>query len=117
MMEKKLDQYLYERGYKDGYAKGYSDGRFCAEDNAIKFYYCESNDKYYIGKRCDTMYYAEVMVYPQGDVCLNYVMSRFLPWGENIDDYKYESEPKEISFEKWVEHFVMNVRRVSDMKK
>ena len=83
------------------------------EDDILKFYYCESRDKYYVGKRLDTMYYAEVMVYPDGEVCLSYQMSRYLPWGEHIIDknsawkeYTYPSEPKEITFEEWLEGFL-----------
>ena len=83
------------------------------EEDVLKFYYCESRDKYYVGKRLDTMYYAEVMVYPDGKVCLSYQMSRYLPWGEHIIDknsawkeYTYPSEPKEITFEEWLEGFL-----------
>ena len=59
------------------------------------------------------MYYAEVMVYSNGEVCLSYQMSRYLPWGEHIIDknstwkeYTYPSEPKEIQFEEWLEGFL-----------
>ena len=83
------------------------------EEDVLKFYYCESRDKYYVGKRLDTMYYAEVMVYPNGEVCLSYQMSRYLPWGEHIIDknsawkeYTYPSEPKEIQFEEWLGGFL-----------
>ena len=83
------------------------------EEDVLKFYYCESRNKYYIGKRLDTMYYAEVMVYPDGKVCLSYQMSRYLPWGEHVVDensawkeHIYPSEPKEITFEEWLEGFL-----------
>ena len=83
------------------------------EEDVLKFYYCESRDKYYVGKRLDTMYYAEVMVYPNGEVCLSYQMSRYLPWGEHVVDensvwkeHIYPSEPKEITFEEWLEGFL-----------
>ena len=83
------------------------------EEDVLKFYYCESRDKYYVGKRLDTMYYAEVMVYPNGEVCLSYQMSRYLPWGEHIidknsawEEYTYPSEPKEIQFEEWLGGFL-----------
>lgn len=81
------------------------------EEDVLKFYYCESEDKYYVGKRLDTMYYAEVMVYPDGTVCLSYQKSRYLPWGEN----GYSSEPKEISFQEWLQGF--NSKAISDMEK
>lgn len=83
------------------------------EEDVLKFYYCESRDTYYVGKRLDTMYYAEVMVYTNGEVCLDYKMSRFLPWGEHIIDessawkeHTYPSEPKEISFSEWLKGFL-----------
>ena len=108
-----IKQNDYELGYQNGYDKGYSDGSTVTEDSILKFYYCESKDKYYVGKRLYTMYYAEVIVYPNGQVCLNYEMSRFLPWGEHIVDettawkeYTYPSEPKEIPFEDWLMAFI-----------
>ena len=83
------------------------------EDDILKFYYCESRDKYYVGKRLDTMYYAEIMFYPSGEVCLSYQMSRCLPWGKHVIDtssawkeYTYPSEPKEIPFTEWLEGFL-----------
>lgn len=83
------------------------------EEDVLKFYYCESRDTYYVGKRLDTMYYAEVMVYTNGEVCLNYKMSRFLTWGEHVIDessawkeHTYPSEPKEISFSEWLKGFL-----------
>lgn len=108
-----INQDDYELGYQEGYSKGYSDGSTVTEDSILKFYYCESQDKYYVGKRLDTMYYAEVIVYTNGHVCLSYEMSRFLPWGQHIVDentlwkeHTYPSEPKEIPFETWLEVFI-----------
>lgn len=83
------------------------------EEDVLKFYYCKSRDKYYVGKRLDTMYYAEVMTYPNGEVCLSYQMSRYLPWGEHVVDessawkeHTYPSEPKEIPFTEWLKGFL-----------
>lgn len=83
------------------------------EEDVFKFYYCESRDKYYVGKRLDTMYYAEVMIYPNGEICLSYQMSRYLPWGEHVVDessawkeHTYPSEPKEIPFTEWLKGFL-----------
>lgn len=79
------------------------------QDRIIKFYHCESLNEYYIGKRCGNFYYAEAEVQPNGDICLYYKWSRYLPWGEHVVDelslwkeYTYPSEPKEISFEEWL---------------
>lgn len=79
------------------------------QDRFIKFYHCESLNEYYIGKRCGNFYYAEAEVQPNGDICLYYKWSRYLPWGEHVVDelslwkeYTYPSEPKEISFEEWL---------------
>ena len=83
------------------------------EEDVLKFYYCESRDRYYVGKRLDTMYYAEVMVYPDGEVCLSYQMSRHLPWGKHVVDdtsawkeHTYPSEPREINFSEWLNGFI-----------
>ena len=79
------------------------------QDRIIKFYHCESLNEYYIGKRCGNFYYAEAEVQPNGDICLYYKWSRYLPWGETVVDElslwkecTYPSEPKEISFEEWL---------------
>ena len=83
------------------------------EEDTIKFYYCESRNKYYVGKRLDTMYYAEIMDYPNGEMCLDYKMSRYLPWGKRVIDessawkeHTYPSEPKEIPFTEWLKGFL-----------
>ena len=80
--------------------------------NDVKFYYCESLDKYLIGQRCDNFYYAEIT--PTGDI--SYVMSRYLPWGQCVTndynlwkDHTYPSEPIEIDFCSWIKGFVENV--------
>ena len=93
-------------------------GKRINEEDVLKFYYCESDNKYYVGKRCGNFYYAEVCVYPSGEVCLSYQLSRYLPWGQHIvnektewKELKYPSEPKEISFEKWLEGFICYVSK------
>lgn len=75
----------------------------------IKFYYCESLNEYYVGKRCDNFYYAKVEIQSNGDICLCYKWSRYLPWGKSVVDelsswkeYTYPSEPKEICFTEWL---------------
>lgn len=79
------------------------------QSRLIKFYYCESLNEYYVGKRCDNFYYAKVEIQSNGDICLCYKWSRYLPWGKSVVDelsswkeYTYPSEPKEISFEEWL---------------
>ena len=115
-MTEATNEYLYDMKKLDQYEKIGSVEELSTrvkEEDVLKFYYCESRDKYYVGKRLDTMYYAEVMVYPNGEVCLSYQMSRYLPWGEHIIDknsawkeYTYPSEPKEIQFEEWLGGFL-----------
>ena len=78
------------------------------EENVLKFYYCESEDDYYIGKRVGNFYYARY-----GKTGFTWFMSRYLPWGEHVvnpetawKEYTYPSEPKEIPFTEWMEGFV-----------
>lgn len=78
------------------------------EEYVLKFYYCESEDEYYIGKRIDTMYYAKYS--KTGFV---WCMSRYLPWGEHVvepntlwKEHTYPSEPKEIPFFDWLQGFI-----------
>ena len=115
-MTEATKEYLYDMKKLDQYEKIGSVEDLSTrvkEEDVLKFYYCESRDKYYVGKRLGTMYYAEVMVYPNEEVCLSYQMSRYLPWGEHIIDknsawkeHIYPSEPKEITFEEWLEGFL-----------
>ena len=49
------------------------------EEDALKFYYCESEDDYYIGKRAGNFYYARY-----GETGFEWFMSRYLPWGEHV---------------------------------
>lgn len=71
-----------------------------SEEDITKFYYCESEDDYYIGKRVENLYYAKYG--PEG---FTWFMSRYLPWGQHIvapktawKEYTFPSEPKEIPF-------------------
>ena len=67
------------------------------EENILKFYYCESEDDYYLGQRVQNMYYAKY-----GPGVFTWFMSRYLPWGTD----GYPSEPKEIPFMEWIEGFI-----------
>lgn len=78
------------------------------EEDILKFYYCESEDDYYIGKRIDTLYYAKY-----GKTGFTWFMSRYLPWGKHVvgsntlwKEHTYPSEPKEIPFFEWVQGFL-----------
>lgn len=82
------------------------------EEDILKFYYCESRDEYYVGKRFNTMYYARVALCSD-KVTLSFEMSRYLPWGEHVVDnstlwkeHTYPSEPKEIHFSEWLEGWI-----------
>lgn len=78
------------------------------EEDVLKFYYCESKDDYYIGKRVGNFYYARY-----GETGFEWFMSRYLPWGEHVvsphtlwKEYTYPSEPKEIPFFEWLQGFL-----------
>ena len=78
------------------------------EEDALKFYYCESKDDYYIGKRIGNFYYARY-----GETGFEWFMSRYLPWGEHViapntlwKEHIYPSEPKEIPFFEWLQGFI-----------
>ena len=78
------------------------------EDEILKFYYCESEDDYYIGKRIGNFYYARY-----GETGFEWFMSRYLPWGEHViapntlwKEHIYPSEPKEIPFFEWLQGFI-----------
>ena len=78
------------------------------EEDILKFYYCESEDDYYIGKRKENFYYARY-----GETGFEWFMSRYLPWGEHVvkhntlwKEYTYPSEPKEITFFEWLQGFL-----------
>lgn len=81
-----------------------------ADVSEIKFYYCESEDDYYIGHRVDNFYYAKYNSKLRDFI---WCMSRYLPWGEHTVDkdtlwkeYDYPSEPVEISFVEWIRGFI-----------
>ena len=78
------------------------------EEDVLKFYYCESEDDYYIGERVGNFYYARY-----GETGFEWFMSRYLPWGEHViapntvwKEYTYPSEPKEIPFFEWLQGFI-----------
>ena len=81
------------------------------EEDVLKFYYCESEDKYLVGQRVDTRYYAEVC-----KTGLNFRWSRHLPWCEHIvapntlwKEHTYPSEPKEIDFFDWLQGYIKQI--------
>lgn len=81
-----------------------------ADIDTYKFYYCESEDEYYIGKRVDNFYYAKYSSHLKDFV---WCMSKYLPWGEHVVDEKtlwkehdYPSEPVEIDFMEWIREFI-----------
>lgn len=78
------------------------------DESELKFYYVESVDDYWVGRRLDNFYYAN---WHEG---LGFVWShsRYLPWGEHIVDentlwkeHTYPSEPIEIPFTEWIVGF------------
>ena len=92
-------------------------GRLIKEEDVLKFYYIDSEDKYVVGQRLDTMYYAEITE----RFSLAFYMSRYLPWGAHIVDEKtlwkeqtHCNEPREIPFSEWLEGFIK--QRESKMK-
>lgn len=91
------------------------------EEDILKFYHCESEDKYLVGQRVGTMYYAEV-----GKTGLCFIMSRHLPWGEHVvaphtvwKEHTYPSEPKEIPFFDWLQGYIaqLNSKALAEMEK
>lgn len=86
------------------------------EEDILKFYYCESLDKYLVGRSVDTMYYADIT--KMGD--LHFFMSRYLPWGEHVvapntlwKEYTYPSEPKEIPFTEWLKGYMKQKNNIA----
>ena len=80
------------------------------EEDVYKFYYCKSEDDYYIGRRVDNFYYAK---YDPEFKTFVWCMSRYLPWGEHVIDentlwkeHTYSSEPIEIDFYDWIRGFI-----------
>ena len=90
--------------FDDGYS-----GIYVKEEYVLKFYYVESEDDYWIGRRLDNFYYATWDRDLQNFV---WSKSRYLPWGEHIvapdtlwKEHTYPSEPKEIPLKDWLEGF------------
>ena len=88
------------------------------EEDVLKFYYIESEDKYVVGQRVDNFYYGEV-----GKTGLAFYMSRYLPWGKHVvapdtlwKEHTYPSEPKEIPFFDWLQGFI-KTNMVAKIKK
>lgn len=80
------------------------------EEDVLKFYYCESEDDYFLGQRVDNFYYARFDINAKQ---FTWCMSRYLPWGEHVinemtlwKEHTYPSEPKEISFHEWLMGFI-----------
>ena len=79
------------------------------EEDQLKFYYVESIDDYWVGRRLDNFYYANW----HEDLGFVWSHSRYLPWGEHIVDettlwkeHTYPSEPVEMPFTDWIVGFV-----------
>ena len=84
-------------------------GAYVKEEDVLKFYYVESLDDYWIGRRLDHFYYATWDRELQNFV---WSKSRYLPWGEHVvapdtlwKEHTYPSEPKEIPFADWLKGF------------
>lgn len=94
-------------------------GRLIEEEEVLKFYYIDSEDKYVVGKRLDTMYYAEITE----RFSLAFYMSRYLPWDEHVVDEKsawkehtYCSEPREIPFTEWLKGFIEQRAKLKELE-
>lgn len=74
-----------------------SDAEVQAEENRLseigkyRFYYCESSGEYLLGMRLDNFYYARWLVN-----AWTWCMSKYLPWGETVNGFTFDSEPVEI---------------------
>ena len=78
------------------------------DENELKFYYVESLDDYWVGRRIDNFYYANW----HDRLGFVWSHSKYLPWGEHIVDentlwkeHTYPSEPIEIPFTEWIVGF------------
>ena len=78
------------------------------EEKILKFYYCDTEDSYLLGRRVGNFYYAH---YCEGHWVFD--MSRYLPWGKHVVDegslwkeHTYPSEPREIDFHEWLDGFI-----------
>ena len=70
----------------------------------IQFYYQEDTDRYLLGMRNYTMYYYEPTL-----TGWSAVSSKYLPWGQTVDGYTYNQEPKKIDFQRWIFGILDNV--------
>ena len=114
------DKGIYVRDRKD-IADAIRNGSLVSNDkpsgkDTVKFYYVESLDEYWIGKRLDNMYYAEW----QDKLGFVWTHSKYLPWGEHVKapntlwkEYTYPSEPREIPFTEWIKGFTKQLQRKS----
>ena len=98
-----LEAAQVEKAYELGKADRPTD-----EEDQLKFYYVESLDDYWVGRRLDNFYYATW----HGRFGFIWSHSKYLPWGEHIVDentlwkeHTYPSEPKEIPFTEWIVGF------------
>lgn len=80
------------------------------EPDILKFYYCESEDDYFIGRRVDNFYYAR---FDKNTKRFAWQMSRDLPWGQRVvnektlwKEHTYPSEPVELEFNEWLMGFI-----------
>lgn len=80
------------------------------EESILKFYYCKSEDDYYIGQKVGNFYYAK---YDKNCNEFVWCMTRYLPWGEHVvgentawKEHTYPSEPIEIGFNEWLKGFI-----------
>lgn len=92
--------------------------RLTDEPHAYKFYYCESEDSYLLGRRVDNFYYAH---WHEG-LGFAWDMSRYLPWGEHVvapdtawKEHTYPTEPKEIGPGEWFKGFM--AQRIADSQR
>ena len=99
-----LEAAQVEKAYELGKADRPTD-----EEDQLKFYYVESLDDYWVGRRLDNFYYATW----HRRFGFIWSHSKYLPWGEHIVDentlwkeHTYPSEPKEIPFTEWIVGFV-----------
>ena len=87
------------------------------EEDILKFYYVESIDDYWIGRRMDNYYYADW----HDGFGFVWSKSRYLPWGEHVvapetlwKENTYPSEPKEIPFTEWIIGFMQKYGKTAD---
>ena len=87
------------------------------EEDVLKFYYVESIDDYWIGRRMDNYYYADW----HDGIGFVWSKSRYLPWGEYVvapetlwKEHTYPSEPKEMPFTEWIIGFMQKYGKTAD---